>query len=304
MQITRQPDTLVDNRHDRDRYAGRVDALDKVKALVLLPDDVHATTEMVAAYYEVPIKTVRSVVVDHRAELEISGYQVITGQPLSRLKELSGIATRSPSLALFPRPAVLRVGMLLRDSPVAVDVRTYLIEAERAARLVVPPPAPPAVPDFRDTAVAVDVLGQMLELAKEHQALELANAIQARELATTRPKAAFVDNFVNPTGDTTLVRIFAQQIGMTEGDLRTWLEGHGLIYRRFVEKRWSKSRRAMVDEWQWLARAGYATWFSVKDQPNAPRHHNGQYRTTLYVTAVGKERIRALLAKRPAAIEA
>jgi hypothetical protein len=73
-------------------------------------------------------------VVDHRTELEASGYQVLTGSELSSFKELSGIQSRTRSLALFSRRAVLNVAMLLRDSEVARQVRTYLLDMEYLAR--------------------------------------------------------------------------------------------------------------------------------------------------------------------------
>ena len=95
---------------------------------------MHVTTAMVAAYFEVGIKAVRSLVLDHRAELEASGYHVLTGSELSSFKKLSGIQSRTASLALFSRRAVLNVAMLLRDSEVARQVRVYLLDMEYLAR--------------------------------------------------------------------------------------------------------------------------------------------------------------------------
>ncbi|RBM05548.1 restriction endonuclease [Streptomyces sp. PT12] len=125
---------LLESRVLRDHYGDRVDVLDKVKALRLLPDDLHVTTAMVAEYYEVGIKAITSLVVDHRQEMEACGYLVLTGAPLNSFKDLSGISSRTGSLALFTRRAVLNVGMLLRDSVVARQVRTYLLDTEEATR--------------------------------------------------------------------------------------------------------------------------------------------------------------------------
>ena len=71
---------------------------------------------------------------DHRAELEASGYRVLTGTELSDFKQLSGIRSRTRSLALFSRRAVLNVAMLLRDSEVARQVRVYLLDVEYLSR--------------------------------------------------------------------------------------------------------------------------------------------------------------------------
>ncbi|MCX5211732.1 hypothetical protein OG689_20970 [Kitasatospora sp. NBC_00240] len=125
---------LLESRTLRDGLSERVDALDKVKILALLPDGVHATTRMVADYYEVPLEAVKSHVKDHREELERGGYRVLAGQELREFKALSGIDPRTPWLGVFPRRAVLNVAMLLRDSPVARRVRSYLLDAEETAR--------------------------------------------------------------------------------------------------------------------------------------------------------------------------
>jgi len=89
---------------------------------------------MVAAYFEVTVDAIRALVQDHRTELENSGYHVLTGSRLSDFKSLSGIQSRSRSLALFSRRAVLNVAMLLRDSEVARQVRVYLLDMEYLAR--------------------------------------------------------------------------------------------------------------------------------------------------------------------------
>jgi hypothetical protein len=54
----------------RAQYADQVDALDKVKALRLLPDDAHATNV---------------------AELVVNGYRVIEGQELTDVKSVSSL---------------------------------------------------------------------------------------------------------------------------------------------------------------------------------------------------------------------
>jgi hypothetical protein len=52
---------------------------------------MHVTTAMVATYFRVGRKAIRSLVVGHRTELEASGYRVLTGSEPSPFKELSGI---------------------------------------------------------------------------------------------------------------------------------------------------------------------------------------------------------------------
>ncbi|MFE7273361.1 restriction endonuclease [Streptomyces sp. NPDC057623] len=125
---------LLESKSLRDSVLQRTDVLDRVKALSLLPDGMHVTTAMVAMYFSVTVEAVRALVHDHRAELESNGYRVLSGPELSDFKQLSGIRSRTRSLALFSRRAVLNVAMLLRDSKVARQVRVYLLDMEYAAR--------------------------------------------------------------------------------------------------------------------------------------------------------------------------
>ncbi|MGW9129528.1 restriction endonuclease [Streptomyces sp. NPDC055681] len=125
---------LLESRSLRDGVVDRTHVIDKVKTLSLLPDGMHVTTAIVATYFEVTETVIRAMVFDHREELESNGYRVLTGSELSYFKQLSGIQSRTASLALFSRRAVLNVAMLLRDSEVARQVRTYLLDTEYAAR--------------------------------------------------------------------------------------------------------------------------------------------------------------------------
>ena len=135
-----QPSELVltESRTMRAQTAGRVDVLDKVKALALLPDGTHATTEIVASFYEVDVEAINSTVRRNRSELEENGLRKLTGAELREYKESTGGQSdqrlgRSGSLRLFTRRAILNVGQLLTESDVARQVRTYLLEVEEAA---------------------------------------------------------------------------------------------------------------------------------------------------------------------------
>jgi len=142
---------VIDNKVERDSLVERVEVLDKVKNLLLLPELEMATTQQVADFYGVNEKAIRSMVADHRDELELDGYTTKSGKEIkgkldSALKTLSKIEPRLGhfvvtykgeetkiayrNVALFPKRAILRVGMLLRDSEVAKEVRTQLLNIE------------------------------------------------------------------------------------------------------------------------------------------------------------------------------
>lgn len=131
---------LLESKALRGSMLERTEALDRVKALSLLPDGMHVATAMVAVYFEVAETVINNLLSRHRQELESNGLRVLRGPELQEFKELnlssyrSGYPQPRSSLALWSRRAVLNVAMLLRDSDVARQVRTYLLDMEYLAR--------------------------------------------------------------------------------------------------------------------------------------------------------------------------
>ncbi len=258
-------------RAERDRYGDRIAVLDKVKALRLLPDGLHVTTEMVANYYEVGTKAIASLVFDNRAEMLANGYRVIEGAELNSLKESSQIGARAPRLAVFNRHAVVRVGLLLRDSPIARAVRD-------------------AVQDGYEVAPAFQIprtFAEALELAaKQARQLETAEA----KVAELEPKADLADTFLIADGNTRLVREVAKLLGMRERDLRRFLVDEHLIF----------PKHAACGDISYDFYAQFAHHFVAKE--TVVNHTWGTCsHYTLRVTAQGIDLIRKRLAKVPAA---
>jgi HJR/Mrr/RecB family endonuclease len=171
---------LLESQTLRCSVRDRTDVLDRIKALSLLPDGMHVTTAMVASYFNVTVEAIRALVQDHRAELEASGYRVLAGTELSDFKQLSGIQSRTRSLALFSRRAVLNIAMLLRDSEVARQVRVYLLDMEYLARtqhVEYPAPADATSLDDRIDQRITHILGKtvvpmfsaLIETSGEHR---------------------------------------------------------------------------------------------------------------------------------------
>jgi hypothetical protein len=131
---------LLESRSLRNSVLDRTDVLDKVKALSLLPDGMHVTTAMVAAYFHVTVDAIRQLKARQRDELASNGMVTLQGRDLAEFKRdiLSRYPGRFPqprsSLTLYSRRAVLNVAMLLRDSDIARQVRTYLLDMEYLAR--------------------------------------------------------------------------------------------------------------------------------------------------------------------------
>ena len=96
-----------------------------------------ATTRQVAEFYEVDVQAIYSLIHDNKEELMLDGFSKMKGKELisklgtPSLKERVSITREQggflingeqkisySSVSLFPKRAILRVGMLLRDSEV------------------------------------------------------------------------------------------------------------------------------------------------------------------------------------------
>ncbi|MFR9796569.1 hypothetical protein ACL02U_11795 [Streptomyces sp. MS06] len=126
---------LTESRTMRAQTADRVDVLDKVKALALLPDGVHADIPTVATYYEVDVDAIESIIRRNRDELTENGVRVLRGEEYRAFVSvnLTDANPKARSLTVFSRRAILNVGQLLTESAVAQRVRTYLLEVEEKA---------------------------------------------------------------------------------------------------------------------------------------------------------------------------
>lgn len=138
---------IINNREEREKLVQRINVLENVKNVLLIPNTEFATMNMVADYYEVSRETINSLVKDNREEINEDGLLNVTGNETKAILVKShknftnlrgcfvcdGIKFANRSNLLFPRRAILRVGMLLRDSEIAKEVRTQLLNIEENA---------------------------------------------------------------------------------------------------------------------------------------------------------------------------
>ena len=135
---------FITDKKAREENIDRVEVLDKVGTLFLLPNTELASTKQVTKFYEVPLKTLNSVIYDHKDELTSDGMKKYSRKEVESLNLGKGDIERTQysttikakggnvnlsnaGLNLFPKRAILRVGMLLRDSEVAKEVRSQLL---------------------------------------------------------------------------------------------------------------------------------------------------------------------------------
>ncbi len=146
-------EVLLESRSARSEALKNANAqriLEKVKALSVLPDGLNVTVEMAANYYEVSRDAIKQVISRNNEELTQDGLKVLGRNELSDMISMENVASdmvslanigefissKTRSLTLIPRRALLRIGMVLRDSEVAKAVRTALLDAERSLHSV------------------------------------------------------------------------------------------------------------------------------------------------------------------------
>lgn len=137
---------FIDDRTLRDNNVGHYEVLEKVKKLLLIPSFEVMTLKQVADYYEVDPHTVEMICSRNSDELNSDGVcrkkvkDFLNSQHVRAEKSSYtttfvydnglNITMSNGGLKIFPRRAILRVGMLLRDSEVAKEVRTQLLNVE------------------------------------------------------------------------------------------------------------------------------------------------------------------------------
>lgn len=133
----------------REKYINRTEVLDKVKELFLIPHMELMTMRQVAEYYEVDVHTVQVCYDRNKNEINPDGVVIKTPRDFKKilkdtscafknLKQENGkliiyiddntqLIIPNRGIRCFSKRAVLRFGMLLRDSEIAKEVRTQLL---------------------------------------------------------------------------------------------------------------------------------------------------------------------------------
>ena len=141
-------ESFLDNKKLREEAMSRVEVLDKVKQLVLIPELECMTVKQVADYYEVDTDTIKKQYQRNQNEFDsdgahtksLSDFKNLNGTkcPIKNMAQLNGklvitfkdeteLVVPNRGVKCFPKRAVLRMGMLLRDSAIAAEVRTQIL---------------------------------------------------------------------------------------------------------------------------------------------------------------------------------
>lgn len=236
-------ETFTDPKNiaQRDEYIKRIDVLSKVKGLLLLGGMEFATTKQIAEYYEVGVEAIKSIAKRHRSELETDG---MVKQTYSDIKKVtvheepllsSGVSYRGANL--FSRRAILRVGMLLKHSGVAEEVRTQLLNVEETATI-----------EHKTTAVdregelmlavmrAVDQVEQLKAIAELNKFKD-ARIEEARAAAAKyKEKSNKFDYVIDQTGLLTLTNVGKSYLdGVSAFEINRFLIDQGILYKNKID---------------------------------------------------------------------
>lgn len=149
MRLTKEQkerENIISDRSMRDNIVNHYEVLENVKKVLLIPDTEWATQKQVAEYYEVGEKAIETICTRHKDELESDGVslksykkflniqneglETVVGKTIFLFANGESLTVPNRGLKVFPRRAILRVGMLLRDFAIAREVRTQLLNIE------------------------------------------------------------------------------------------------------------------------------------------------------------------------------
>lgn len=208
------------------------DVLSRVKGLyfALWHGTGIASTEQVAEFYGVSTDVVRDNVRRFKDEFESDGLKVAKGKVLKDVREIISLTPDTPQANLWTPRATLRLGMLLRDSEVAKQVRNTLLD-------MVEKVVPAQVEELEKLRLQLELAKTQERLAASTQTLEtiapglgqlvLGRADATVERVVTVEHHAIVDTrgriVHEHTGQSPTT--VAKSLGrMAAKDLKAWLE--------------------------------------------------------------------------------
>jgi hypothetical protein len=129
-------EVFVESKFARDRQLAEIpgeqaqEMLNRAKALMFAvwKEDGIATSEQMADFYEVTTDVVRDNIRRHRDEFDSDGLKVLRGKSLKDAREIISLPSDTSQATVWTPRAALRLGMLLRDSEVAKQLRNLLVE--------------------------------------------------------------------------------------------------------------------------------------------------------------------------------
>lgn len=148
---TNKEEQMITDKGFREQFMNRLEVLERVKQLLLIPQMDCMTIGQVTDFFEVNRKTVEKVVERNFNELSSDGMcykkpadfknlnptlcrfkdlEQKCGKLIVQIDDNTTVEIPNRGIRMFPKRAILRMGMLLRDSNVAKEIRTQLLNIE------------------------------------------------------------------------------------------------------------------------------------------------------------------------------
>ena len=191
---------ITENVDIRNELINRVDVLNKVKKVLTLPCTEVMTMQQVADFYEVPLQTVNMCYQRNKAEIDMDGVVVMTPKTykeftnitscdvskksdyeqyrthmIIHVNENTDVVIPNRGIKVFPENAVLRTGMLLTESAVALEVRTQLINVLNVVKEVQPELVTREID--KEEALYLDIVKNLVSGNKENVLVAFQNVV-------------------------------------------------------------------------------------------------------------------------------
>jgi phage antirepressor YoqD-like protein len=183
------------------------------------------------------------------------GARVLRGRELSEFKSESNYTSNAGRLTIFPKRSVLRVGMLLRKSRVAEEVRNQLLNIEEVATKEQKMNRIEREQQITTNIGKAIAAGDVMALAKYSTEL---TALKNEHIKEVQPKVDGYNEFLEKADNLTF-RQTAQLLGLPERKLIRYLEDNRYVYRDngfilpYADRRldgYFSVKRANSDFWQ------------------------------------------------------
>ncbi|NRG29169.1 hypothetical protein HRF69_18825 [Bacillus circulans] len=214
---------LLTNGKLREELIGRIEVLNRVKNLLLLPRTEMATIQQVAGFYEVDVQAIQKLTTRNAIELSMDGYGLYNreevlgflnghavqienfkGKTIATLEDGNEVQVLNRGLRLFTRRAVLRTGMILKHCQVALEVRNQLLNIEEKTSVEV---KVSDIQEEQDLALSIGMAmanGDLSALAEANARMMAFKNRHINQLKTTievqQPKVEYHDQVLKPSG--------------------------------------------------------------------------------------------------------
>lgn len=230
-----KPEEFVESKEMREQYLEKAYVLQKVKKLITLPNTELMTTRMVSEWYEVDMEVMKKVVKRFNEELSTNGMTFKKHSDIKRVLKRDNISPLGISPRgsyVFTLRAVLNVGMLLRDSEIAKEVRSQLLNVYEESS------DEQKVKSINEEQMML--LNIIQSSSTEDRALALSeyneyknrhiNKLE-KELEEQEPKVSYYDKILSSSGSLNITQI-AKDYGMTAQALNKLLHEEGVQFKQ------------------------------------------------------------------------